>query len=280
MPKLWIVVPPSEKENFEKMVRNKTKTRRRCSQFVRHLGNYIPLAMLKASGIKYHLILQHPGEVIFTFPNTYHQGFNLGPNIAEAINYANALDFKNYTECTKSCMEGFPPIKKIHILSSQPKKRSLENGVDPPPKKARLRNTAATDFGNPSAMIPFICQSIAAKRRAFSQIEQFSDEDVRALWEQAKIGGDRHSLVLRYARERFSRCWGSLARSQSRRTVVNFMKQKLGISDQRTYESVRNAATRDSIWVRLCDIFEEDLKDNKCVAICGFTGQSMHLHRF
>lgn len=59
---------------------------------------------LKKIGFKIRKIYQREGEIVITFPKSYHQGFNMGRNINEAFNVGSLnwllqmLDFKN-CEC-------------------------------------------------------------------------------------------------------------------------------------------------------------------------------------
>ena len=72
---------------------------------------------------------------------------------------------------------------------------------------------------------------------------------------------------------RFARCWESFSTKLSRNKTTDFMKKKLGISNQQAYLSAYKAARRGLVWVELCNIFEEP-EDNKSVAMCAFTGSS------
>ena len=69
--------------------------------------------MLEARGIVYHVLHQRAGEAIITAPGTYHQGFNMTNNLAEAANFALEEWLPlNYSFCTFSCT-GFsqsPPM--------------------------------------------------------------------------------------------------------------------------------------------------------------------------
>lgn len=60
---------------------------------------------LHSAGITVHAISQHPGHAIFTFPASHHQGFNVGPNINIAVNYARQtwlIDGLKMRHCTCS----------------------------------------------------------------------------------------------------------------------------------------------------------------------------------
>ncbi len=59
-----------------------------CSQFVAHEPVYVPHATLESHGINYTEVVQHPGEMVITFPYAYHQAYTSGPNITEEMGYA------------------------------------------------------------------------------------------------------------------------------------------------------------------------------------------------
>jgi JmjC domain, hydroxylase len=44
-------------------------------------------AILLAAGIPVTRIVQHPGEMVITFPRGYHAGFSAGHNLGEAANF-------------------------------------------------------------------------------------------------------------------------------------------------------------------------------------------------
>lgn len=61
---------------------------RRCDQWVRHQMLFVSLAFLKLNQIEFDIVVQNPGDIVFTGGNTYHQGFCLGRSLNEAINLA------------------------------------------------------------------------------------------------------------------------------------------------------------------------------------------------
>lgn len=102
-PKCWKVVAPKDHAKLEEVMnvflnpeermlssRTTLKPRRppQCSQFLRHKSVYLPEEFLQVLNIEYTSVVQHQGEMVITFPFAYHQGYNAGPNIAEAIGYA------------------------------------------------------------------------------------------------------------------------------------------------------------------------------------------------
>lgn len=102
-PKCWKVVAPKDHAKLEEVMhaflnpeermlssRTDLKPRRppQCSQFLRHNSVYLPENLLELLNIEYTSVEQHQGEMVITFPFAYHQGYNAGPNIAEAIGYA------------------------------------------------------------------------------------------------------------------------------------------------------------------------------------------------
>ncbi|ETP43407.1 hypothetical protein F442_09836 [Phytophthora nicotianae P10297] len=88
-PKFWYGVPPDAAPQLERAAQSMfPEKHHECHQFLRHKTSLISPARLKEFGVPFYRAFQKPGEFIITFPATYHQGFNLGFNIAEAVNFA------------------------------------------------------------------------------------------------------------------------------------------------------------------------------------------------
>ncbi|CAI5736331.1 unnamed protein product [Peronospora destructor] len=88
-PKFWYGVPPDAAPQLERAAQSMFPEKfHECHQFLRHKTSLISPARLKEFGVPFYRAYQKPGEFVITFPATYHQGFNLGFNIAEAVNFA------------------------------------------------------------------------------------------------------------------------------------------------------------------------------------------------
>lgn len=131
-PKNWVVVKPTDREQLEDHLRRYYQlkfgpfwTRPRCSQFVRHLSLWVPPALLKNWGVQYTMVEQQPGDLVITAPDSYHQGWNSGWNVAEAVNYGGAKaaeHARGYQPCFRGCYpnpaEADPEIQALHHPSS------------------------------------------------------------------------------------------------------------------------------------------------------------------
>lgn len=89
-PKVWYAVPAGEdSQRFEHLMEaNYQHSRRECPEYLRHKRSLMSPKILKKFGIPFTSTVQYPGDVIVTFPGSYHFGFNAGFNIAEATNFA------------------------------------------------------------------------------------------------------------------------------------------------------------------------------------------------
>ncbi|KAG3035695.1 hypothetical protein PC121_g569 [Phytophthora cactorum] len=88
-PKFWYGVPPDAAPQLERAAQSMfPEKHHECHEFLRHKTSLISPARLKEFGVPCYRAFQKPGEFVITFPTTYHQGFNLGFNIAEAVNFA------------------------------------------------------------------------------------------------------------------------------------------------------------------------------------------------
>ena len=66
-----------------------------CRNAVSHKAFYLSIKLLKEYGIKFNIVIQEPGEYMIINPGAYHQGFNLGCNVAEAVNFATSHWFSH-----------------------------------------------------------------------------------------------------------------------------------------------------------------------------------------
>ena len=212
----------------------------------------------------------------------YHQGFNLGCNFAEAVNYSAKLELDGYRECTKDCTS-FPPITKASLLPQQPivlsqqgkRGRPPGDGGEKPLKKPRIKSSSSSDFANPSAMADLLRKAIAAKRTADRLGgKQPAVTDIKELWRLLSCGSQLNHLQRIFIHERYSRGWIELSEKAARIKIKKktFLMDKLGIQTENSYLNAFKAAQRGMVWVRLCDIFEKEFKDDKFVALCAFTG--------
>ncbi|KAG7400825.1 Lysine-specific demethylase 4B [Phytophthora boehmeriae] len=88
-PKFWYGIPPDAAPQLERAAQSMFPEKHHtCSQFLRHKTSLISPARLREFGVPFYRAYQKPGEFVITFPAAYHQGFNLGFNIAEAVNFA------------------------------------------------------------------------------------------------------------------------------------------------------------------------------------------------
>lgn len=59
-----------------------------CKSAFTHKKFFLNQDILDEWGIRYNIVSQEKGEYVVVFPDTFHQGFNDGFNVAEAVNFA------------------------------------------------------------------------------------------------------------------------------------------------------------------------------------------------
>jgi [histone H3]-trimethyl-L-lysine9/36 demethylase len=104
-PKVWYAVPAGEdSQRFEHLMEaNYQHARKECPEYLRHKRSLISPMIMKKAGIPFTSTVQYPGDVIVTFPGSYHSGFNTGFNIAEATNFA-VPEWIPYGKKAKVCL--------------------------------------------------------------------------------------------------------------------------------------------------------------------------------
>ncbi|XP_010695167.1 lysine-specific demethylase JMJ17 isoform X2 [Beta vulgaris subsp. vulgaris] len=90
-PKCWYSVPGSEASAFEKVMRSCLPDLFDAQpDLLFQLVTMLNPSVLQENGVPVYSVLQEPGNFVITFPRSYHGGFNLGLNCAEAVNFAPA----------------------------------------------------------------------------------------------------------------------------------------------------------------------------------------------
>ncbi|KAL5098856.1 hypothetical protein RYX36_003183 [Vicia faba] len=90
-PKCWYSVPGSQARAFEKVMRRSLPDLFDAQpDLLFQLVTMLNPSVLQENGVPVYSVLQEPGSFVITFPRSYHGGFNLGLNCAEAVNFAPA----------------------------------------------------------------------------------------------------------------------------------------------------------------------------------------------
>jgi hypothetical protein len=80
------------------------------------MAAWVPVAVLERWEIRHTRVVQTPGQLVVTAPWVYHQGWNGGWNVAEAINYGDARSAaraRHYRACVPpKCPVAVPLVMK------------------------------------------------------------------------------------------------------------------------------------------------------------------------
>lgn len=111
-PKFWYSIDLKHNKKFEKFLNEKLpESYSRCPEFIRHKTTLVNPKILVQNGFKMVKAIHNQGEFIVSRASAYHQGFNFGFNIAEAVNFASD-DWLRIGCNTKFC-RCFPDSVKI-----------------------------------------------------------------------------------------------------------------------------------------------------------------------
>jgi histone demethylase JARID1 len=87
--KIWYSIPGRDAQTFEKVMQ------RTLAQLIYEepdlhlkLVTMLPPSLLHSHQVPVYRAVQEPGTFILSFPKSYHAGFSLGFNVAEAVNFA------------------------------------------------------------------------------------------------------------------------------------------------------------------------------------------------
>ena len=88
-PKQWYALAPADHGKFEQLASSLyQQLHSKCREFLRHKHVLLKPSKLRERGLVVRQTVQREGEFIVTWPCSYHQGYNLGFNVAESVNFA------------------------------------------------------------------------------------------------------------------------------------------------------------------------------------------------
>jgi hypothetical protein len=143
-PKQWYVIPSEYRQKFEQVEQSLFPAEAKsCSEFLRHKNVLISPSTLAHYSIPLHRCVQEAGEIILTFPNGYHAGFNLGYNCAESVNFATER-WVDIGKMAKSCacVVDSVRIDVAGIFNSGDV--TDQQVISPPKKSAGSKSSAST----------------------------------------------------------------------------------------------------------------------------------------
>lgn len=103
-PKYWYAIAQEDSHRFESLMKSTFSHQAiACKEFLRHKRSLLSPSLLSKAGISYTTQVQRAGDIIITFPGSYHFGFNTGFNCAESTNFA-VPEWVPYGEKANICM--------------------------------------------------------------------------------------------------------------------------------------------------------------------------------
>ncbi|KAL5016475.1 hypothetical protein ScPMuIL_006064 [Solemya velum] len=101
-PKTWYAIPPEHGRRLERLAQGFFPSSfQACEGFLRHKMTLISPHILRQYSIPFNKITQEAGEIMITFPYSYHSGYNHGFNCAESTNFATV----RWIEYGKRCLQ-------------------------------------------------------------------------------------------------------------------------------------------------------------------------------
>ena len=88
-PKYWYAISQEDSKRFESLMASLfSHQSSSCKEFLRHKRSLVSPSVLTRAGIEFTTQVQRAGDIIITYPGSYHFGFNTGFNVAESTNFA------------------------------------------------------------------------------------------------------------------------------------------------------------------------------------------------
>lgn len=176
--KSWYSIPPSHRSRFECFADSYfSQELQQCREYLRHKTKLFSPTKIRQAGIKHHTVVQHPGEIVITFPSAFHAGFNHGFNIAEASNFATPRWLSSIAQKAKRCICHPDTVqlsidyiesnyKEVKAATAASKNTSSSRGKGRNTKKRVHDTTAATSSIDINIDMNINCMSPVTTKKA------------------------------------------------------------------------------------------------------------------
>lgn len=110
--KVWYGIPEEDAPKFDALIHKiAPEAIAENKDLLHHMNTMVNPQFLRDHGIRVYTVHQNVGDIVITFPRSYHAGFNAGYNVAEAVNFApydwlkeGRMCLQNYADTGRSCV--------------------------------------------------------------------------------------------------------------------------------------------------------------------------------
>ncbi|MES1915904.1 MAG: hypothetical protein MHM6MM_007787 [Cercozoa sp. M6MM] len=124
-PKVWYVAPPADRDKVvAALAKIWPQDSAECAEFYRHKQCFVtPERLVSHHGVRLRRVVQLPGEFVVLHGGAFHGGFNLGFNLAEAVNFGSEYWLSQVAPRTTVCrcekLRGISVDFPVHVLPAR-----------------------------------------------------------------------------------------------------------------------------------------------------------------
>lgn len=90
-PKIWYAIAQKDHDRFRDLLLKDLRKSKDfdpdCPNYLAHKSTIVSPKWLKKNNINYTRVVQYPMTYVVVAPGVFHFGYNMGPNISEAVNF-------------------------------------------------------------------------------------------------------------------------------------------------------------------------------------------------
>ncbi|KAF5696091.1 lysine specific demethylase 4c [Fusarium mundagurra] len=141
--KIWVLISPEAEAKFESFI-EKNWSIGKCDRAISHLQILVSPSRLDAEGIAYTIKIGYPGSLIVTEQAQHHMVINMGPCMAESVNFAltgDSVCSPDFAKCNKDDLNFSHLARGVPAPAVPNKRKQNEKQVHAQPNKRRNPTT-------------------------------------------------------------------------------------------------------------------------------------------